>query len=342
MYFCSLFEYPYSMKYEELLEQLKNGKFAPVYLLMGEEPLYIDLLCKFFENNVIPEEDRDFNQVVLFGKDVDASDIIANVKQFPFGTPFRLVLVKEAKDLKNFDALKNYVQNPIPSSILVICYKYGKLRATQTKPYEKHGVVFESVGIKDWNLADWIQKQASSFDLKLSPTAANIVAEHIGNDLSRIYREFEKLQIILPPKSEITPNIIEKYIGISKEYNIFELQDALGSRNISKSYKITANFIQHLKDNPNIKTIMMLFNFYHKMLMYHLLSDKSSDNLAQIYGHIPPTILSKNIQYAQNYSFAQLTNIIAVLREYDVKSKGVDTNCEEGELLKEMIYKILH
>lgn len=330
------------MKYEELLAQLQKGTFAPIYLLMGEEPLYIDLLCKFFENNVIAEADRDFNQVVLFGKDVDASEIIANVKQFPFGSPVRLIIVKEAKDLKNFDALKGYVENPITSSILVICYKYGKLRATQTKAYEKHGVVFESVGVKDWNLADWIQKQAVTFDFKLSPTTATVLAEHIGNDLSRIYREFEKLQIILPPKSEITPDVIEKYIGISKEYNIFELQEALGSKNIPKTYKITANFIQHLKENPNIKTIMMLFNFYHKMLMYHLLPDKSSDNLAQIYGHIPPSILSKNIQYAQNHSFAQLTSIISILREYDVKSKGVDTNCEEGELLKEMIYKILH
>ena len=237
--------------------------------------------------------------------------------------------------------LKAYVENPVSTSILVICYKYGKMKATQYKPYEKKGVVFESVGVKDWNLPDWILKTANAFKFKLDPQTANVLAEHIGNDLSRIFNEFEKLKVILPPGSAITADVVEKYIGISKEYNIFELQDALGSRNVQKTYKIMANFAQHLKENPNIKTILMLYSFYHKMLMYHLSPDKSNEALRSIYGNLPPSIMSKNVRYAQSHTLPQLRNIISILHEYDVKSKGVDSNSEEGELLKEMIFKII-
>lgn len=328
------------IKYEELVAQLKSRQFKPVYLLMGEEPFYIDRICRFFENRVIEEADRDFNQVVLYGKDTSAVEIVANAKEFPFGSQYKLVIVKEAKDLKDIDLLKSYVENPVETSILVICYKYGKLKATQYKAYEKKGVVFESVGIKDWNLPDWVQKTASAFKFKLDAQTANILTEHIGNDLSRIFNEFEKLKVILPPGSSITPDVVEQYIGISKEYNIFELQEALGSHNVQKTYKIIHNFSQHLKENPNIKTILMLYNFYHKMLMYHLSPDKSNEALRAIYGNLPPMILSKNVRYAQSHTITQLTYIISVLREYDVKSKGVDSNSEEGELLKEMIYKI--
>lgn len=328
------------IKYEELVAQLKSRQFKPVYLLMGEEPFYIDRICRFFENKVIDEANRDFNQVVLYGKDTSAAEIVANAKEFPFGSQYKLVVVKEAKDLKDIDLLKSYVENPAESSILVICYKYGKLKATQYKAYEKKGVVFESVGIKDWNLPEWVQKTASAFKFQLDAQTANILTEHIGNDLSRIFNEFEKLKVILPPGSSITPDVVEQYIGISKEYNIFELQEALGSRNIQKTYKIIQNFTQHLKENPNIKTILMLYNFYHKMLMYHLSPDKSNEALRAIYGNLPPMIMSKNVRYAQSHTIAQLTNIISVLREYDVKSKGVDSNSDEGELLKEMIYKI--
>lgn len=330
------------MKYEELVRQLEKRQFAPVYLLMGNEPFFIDHLCKYLENNVIPTEDRDFNQIILYGKDTDTGEILANAKQFPFGSPYRLVIVKEAQELKSLNLLKSYVQNPSTTTILVICYKYGKLSAAQYKFYEKKGVVFESTTIKDWMLPDWVQKQAATFGFRLSAQAANIITEHIGNNLSRIYREFEKLQIVLPKNSEITPEIIEKYVGISKEYNIFELQEALGERDIRKVYKIMLNFTQHLKENPNIRTITMLYSFYNKMLMYHLAPDTSNETLHTIYGNLPPNILSKNIRYAQNHNVARLTKIIAILREYDAKSKGVETNCDDGALLKEMIYKILN
>lgn len=330
------------IKYEDLVAQLKNRQFAPVYLLMGEEPFYIDHLCKFFENRVIDETDRDFNQVVLFGKDVSAADILSNAKQFPFGSQYRLVIVKEAKEVKDLALLKEYVQRPMTSTILVICHKYGKPHASFSKACDKPGVVFESAAIKDYQVADWVQKQSKTFQFQLSPETANLLVEHIGNDLSRIYTEFEKLRVVLPPHSTISADIVEKYIGISKEYNIFELQEALGSHNIQKAYKITLNFAKHQKENPNIKTIQMLFTFYHKMLQYQLLADKSQENIRKIFGNLPPSIIQRNTGYAMSHSIPQLINIISVLREYDVKAKGVDANLNEEDLIKELIYKIIH
>ncbi len=330
------------IKYDDLVTQLKNRQFAPVYLLMGEEPFFIDRVSKFFENHVLEEANRDFNQVVLFGKDVTAADILANVKQFPFGSQYRLVIVKEAKDVKDLNLLKEYVQRPMTSTILVLCHKYGKPHVSLSKACDKPGVVFESVPKRDYEIPSWVQEQAQKFHFQLSPDTANLLVEHIGNDLSRIYTEFEKLRVVLPPNSTISADIVEKYIGISKEYNIFELQDALGSRNIQKAYKITLNFAKHQKENPNIKTIQMLYTFYHKMLQYQLLPDKSQENTRKIYGNLPPTILQRNCRYAMSHSIPQLTNIISILREYDVKAKGVDTNCSEEDLIKEMIYKIIH
>ena len=332
-----------SVNYSNLVAQIKNKEFAPVYLLHGEEPFFIDRLCKMFEEGILEPEERDFNQVVLYGKDTSVDMVLANAKQFPFGSPYRVVILKEAKELKNIELLDSYAENPSPQTILVVCYKYGKLKAAQAKAYGKHGVVFVSEGVKDWNLAAWIQDLAEqTFNYKLSPQTAAVLSEHIGNDLSRIFTEFQKLQVVLPAGSEITPDIVEKYIGISKEYNIFELQDALGSRNLSKAYNIMLNFTMHLKDNPNIRTISMLYSYYNKMLRYHLLPDKSNDALRTVFGNLPPGIIARNVGIANNHTLPQLTRIISILREYDVKSKGVDANSDEGELLKEMIYKITH
>ena len=332
-----------SVNYSNLVAQIKKKEFAPVYLLHGEEPFFIDRLCKMFEESILEPEERDFNQVVMYGKDTSVDMVLANAKQFPFGSPYRVVILKEAKELKNIELLDSYVESPSPQTILIVCYKYGKLKAAQTKAYGKQGVVFVSEGIKDWNLAAWIQDLASqTFNYKLNPQTAAVLSEHIGNDLSRIFTEFQKLQVVLPAGSEITPDVVEKYIGISKEYNIFELQDALGSRNLSKAYNIMLNFTMHLKDNPNIRTISMLYSYYNKMLRYHLLPDKSNDAIRTVFGNLPPGIIARNVGIANNHSLPQLTKIISILREYDVKSKGVDANSDEGELLKEMIYKITH
>lgn len=328
-----------AVKYEEVLQQIKNKKFAPVYILMGEEPFYIDRLSKLLEESILEPEERDFNQVVLYGKDTDVDTVLANIKQFPLGSPYRVVILKEAKDLKKIDLLTPYLQNPSQQTILVICYKYGKMK---TAKFSKSCVIFESNSVADWNLKGWIQNLAKdSFDFKMSSAAVELLGEHIGNDLSRIYTEFQKLQVILPAGSEITPDIIEKYIGISKEYNIFELQNALGAKDLAKVYKITLNFAMHQKENPNIRTITMLYSFFNKMLMYHLAADKSNDALKELFGS-NPHIMAKNIGVASGFSVPQLIKIISILREYDLKSKGVDADFDSGEQLKEMMFKITH
>ena len=330
-----------SVTFDAIVRQIREKQFAPVYLLHGEEPFFIDRLCKMFEESILEPDERDFNQVVLYGKDTSADMVLANARQFPFGSPYRVVILKEAKELKNIELLDAYVQNPSPQTIFIVCHKYGKLR--NPKAYNAHGVVFVSEGVKDWNLNAWIQNLAEqTFNYRLSPQTAAVLGEHIGNDLSRIYTEFQKLQVVLPANSEITPEIVEKYIGISKEYNIFELQEALGSRNLSKAYNIMLNFTLHPKENPNIKTISMLYTFYHKMLRYHLAPDKSNDALRVIFGTGVPMMISRNIGYANNHSLPQLTKIISILREYDLKCKGVDASNDDAELLKEMIYKITH
>lgn len=332
-----------SARYEDIVAQINQKKFAPVYLLHGEEPFFIDQLCKMFEEGILEPEERDFNQSVLYGRDTDVDMVIANAKQFPFGSPYRVVILKEAKDLKHFESLDAYVQNPSPQTVFIVCYKYGTLKAAQTKAFASHGVVFHSEGVKDWNLNAWIQDLAEqTFHYKLNPQTAAVLGEHIGNDLSRIFTEFQKIQVVLPSGSEITPDIVEKYIGISKEYNIFELQDALGSRNIPKAYSIMLNFTLHQKENPNVKTILMLFNFYNKMIRYHLLPEKNQESMKLLYGTTYNNIIARNVGFANNHSLAQLTRIISILREYDMKCKGVDANNDNAELLKEMIYKITH
>jgi DNA polymerase-3 subunit delta len=307
---------------------------------MGDEPFYIDEISDFIEANAMPEEQRDFNQLLVYGKETDADEVISMAKQFPFGTDKRVVIVKEAKELKNMDRLLKYAEAPAPTAIVVICYKYATLRATQLKAIEKNGVVFHSEKMKDYKLPAWIQSHVGKYKFKIQPQVANLLAENIGVDLSRIDNEFKKLTIFLPPNSEITAEIVEKHIGISKEYNVFELQDALAKRNMDKAYKIVHYFCQNIKQTPNVVTINSLASFYLKMLTYNL-SDKSLEAKNKIFGS-NAYVQKINVENAQNHSVIELQKIIGILREYDAKTKGVESNLPDEELLKELVYKITH
>lgn len=331
------------MTYEELFQKLKKKEFSSLYLLMGDEPFFIDQISDFLEDNVMEEADRDFNQLILYAndKEVDAAQVVAAAREYPFGVSHKLVIVKEAKNLKNIELLKEYAENPSPTTILVVCYKYGKLKAAQYKPFEKNGVLFVSDMVKDNKLPAWVQSQAKSHHFTINPSAASIITEHIGNDLSRIDNEFKKLKLFLSPQSEITPDIIQKHIGISKEYNIFELQNALGERNVAKSNKIALNLALNIKENPVVKIVSLLYPFFFKMLAYHLIPDQSKETLTKIYGNIHPYVQQINISYANRYSVAELRRIISTLREYDMKAKGVDSSASEEALLQELIFKII-
>ena len=328
------------MTYDQLFTHLQKKQFASIYFLMGDEPFYIDEISNYIEENAMPEAQRDFNQMLVYGKETDADEVIAMAKEFPFGTEKRVVIVKEAKELKNMERLVKYAENPSQTAIVVICYKYATLKAAQLKTVEKNGVVFHSEKIKDYKLPEWIQKHAGKYQFKMQPAVANLLAENIGVDLSRLDNEFKKLTIFLPPNSEISADMVEKHIGISKEYNVFELQNALAERKIDKAYKIVHYFCQNIKSTPNVLTINSLASFYLKLLAYNL-SDKTIEAKAKIFGK-NDYVQRINVQYAQNHSVLELQKIIGILREYDAKTKGVESNLPDEELLKELVYKITH
>ena len=340
----------------QLINDLKAGHYAPVYLLTGDENYYIDLISDYFENNIVEESLRGFDQVVLYGNEVTMDDVIANAKQFPMMSPYKLVLVKEAQSVsKDAQSIANasesegwekvaaYLENPLPQTILVFCYRYKKFdkRTKAFKAIDAKGCICEKNRMYDSQLPDWIGTYVNRHDHAITQKGAILIAESIGNDLSKITNELDKVFIAIGPGEDITEETIERYIGISKEYNIFELQNALGSHDVTKTYKIMLNFAKHQKENPNIKTITMLYSYFNKMLLYQMSPDKSGE-VRKIFGNLPPKILENNTRAAMSYTIPQLTNIISVLREYDVKAKGVDTNCTEEDLLKEMIYKIIH
>ncbi|MCQ2286007.1 MAG: DNA polymerase III subunit delta [Bacteroidales bacterium] len=331
------------MTCDEIIDKLKKREFAPVYLLHGAEPFFIDLISNYIEENLLSADEKDMNQNVVYGKDSDGAQVELMARSFPFCSQYRVVMIKEAKDLKDVAKLANYAANPSPTTILVICYKYASAPKGLVDACKKSGVVFASASLREYEWTKFAIKQAESHKLRLAPDAASVLVEFIGNDLSRIDNELKKLRIHLPDdKNEITADIVKNNIGMTKEYNILELQNALGERNEAKVFKITLNFCQNQKDNPNVKTIATLAGFYTKLLAYHFVLDKSTEALKQLFGSTSDFYVNKLVSYAQRYAPAELKKNISVLREYDLKAKGLDFVASQEDLLKEMMYKLLH
>ncbi|MDR3046418.1 MAG: DNA polymerase III subunit delta [Bacteroidales bacterium] len=330
-----------ALSFTDIMKSLQKKEYKPLYLLMGDEPFFIDLISNYLEENLMPEADRDFNQVVLYGndKEVDVSQIIALCKEYPFTTPYRLIIVKEAKHLKNIKALADYAQKPSLTSILVICHKYGKVDARYLKPFEQNGVKFLSEQKKEYEMDKWVKSAAEQYHFTIGDLEAKTIAENIGIDLSRIDNEFKKLHLFLPSGSAITSDIIEKYIGISKEYNLFELKNAIAERNVTKSNKIAMNMAANIKNHSIVPIIANLNIFFQQILAYQLSTNKSSDTIASIFG-ANAYIQKINIGYASRYSLPSIIRIIALLREYDMKSKGVNSVAPEEVLLQELVCKI--
>lgn len=329
--------------FNDVMSHLQKREFAPVYLLCGEEPLYIDRIADYIEENVMDEADRDFNQVMYYAKDTQPADVIASAKQYPFGVDHRVVIVKEAQDWPSLEPFHSYIESPSPATILVICYKYSKLKAADSKAFEKHATVVESKKVPDYKLSDWVSTCAAEHGFTIDPRGAALISEHIGNDLSRINNEFLKLKLVLPEGSAITPDVIEKYIGINKQYNAYELRDALVSRDEAKAYRIVNAFCQNLKTNPLLVTVANLFYYYNSLLLYLLSPDKSMMAQKAIFGYNKTDgQLKRESVIANNYSQASLIKIISVLREFDARSKGIDNEASEEDLYKEMVYRILH
>jgi len=332
-------------KVREIVSEIKKGNPKPIYFLMGEEPYYIDAISNYIEKNVLSEEEKGFNQVVLYGRDVSVSDIVDNAKRYPMMAEKQVIIVKEAQDLsRTIDQLEAYANQPQPTTILVICYKYKKLdkRKKIYKSIAKNGVIFESKKLYDNQVPDWIRKVLAGKKYTISPKASQMLVEFLGTDLGKINNELEKLQLVIPKGSEITPKHIEDNIGISKDYNNFELRSAIGERNVLKANSIVHYFAQNPKDNPTVVTVSLLYNFFAQLLQYHAAPDKSKFAIAKVLGINPYFVKDYQIA-AQKYPMKKVSQVISLLRESDLKSKGVGAvNISQGDLLKELVFKIMH
>ncbi|MEP2238596.1 MAG: DNA polymerase III subunit delta [Maribacter sp.] len=327
-----------------MVNAIKKGQISPIYFLYGEEAYFIDKISDFISANVLTEEEKGFNQMVLYGRDVSIEDIVGNAKRYPMMAERQVVIVKEAQHLsRTIENLCSYAENPQQSTVLVICYKYKKLdkRKKLHKIIKKNGVVFESKKLYENQVSDWLRKHLVSRGYTISHKAALLLVEYLGTDLGKISKELDKLKLVLPKQTEINPQHIEEHIGISKDYNNFELKRAIGDRDIVKATKIINYFAQNPKDNPFILTITLLHSFFTQLLQYHGLTDHSPKNVASAL-RINPYFVKEIQTAARNYPMKKVSGIISSLREMDLKGKGVGaTPMKEADLLKELLYKIV-
>lgn len=324
----------------KIVNDIKGGHIKPIYFLMGEEPYYIDKLSDYIEQNVLTEDEKGFNQTVLYGRDVSIEDIISASKRYPMMAERQVIIVKEAQDLtKTIDKLESYAENPMPSTVLVICYKYKTLdkRKKVTKLLDKHGLVYESKKLYENQVGEWIKRVLQGKNYTIEPKAAAMLVEFLGTDLGKINNELEKLQIILPKGTMISATHIEENIGFSKDYNVFELRKAIGDRNQLKAYQIAQYFADNPKDNPMVVTTSLVFGFFVNLLRYHGLKDKNPKNVAAVL-KVNPYFLKDYDIALRNYPMKKVSAIVAKLRDIDVKSKGVGANnLPNHDLLKEML-----
>lgn len=339
------------MTVEQILADIKQRKFKPIYFLHGEESYYIDLISDALEKEVLSEAEKGFNQTILYGKEADMLSIISTAKRYPMMSDYQLVIIKEAQNIKfgksetKEDPFASYVENPLKSTVLVFCHKYGSLdkRLKIAKSIEKHGVLFESKKLYDNQISEWATKYIESKGYKIEAKAAAMIAEYLGNDLGKVANEIEKVLINTTDRKNIVLDDIEKNIGISKEFNTFEFNSAIVKRDVLKANRIVDYFAANKKENPMVLIIGNLNSYFSKLFTYHYLSDKSKSNVAKEL-KINPFFVSEYELAARNFNFDKTCQVINLLREYDLKSKGVDStgNTEEGELLKELVWKILH
>lgn len=332
------------MEYNKIIQDLKNKIYHPVYILHGEETYFIDGISDYIEDKVLDETQKEFDQLVVYGKDINIRTLMSSLRQYPSLGHYYVVIVKEAQDIKEIELLEEYLSNPVKSTILVVCYKYKKLDKRR-KFYQlarSKGVVFESKPVYDSKVPAWIIQFLKDKGYGINQKSAYLLNEYLGNNLSKITNEINKMLINLPANHTIDENDIERNIGISKDYNIFELQDALGERNTLKVHKIINYFNANQKDHPAVMVVAMLYNYFNKLFLFHFLDDKSNQGVAAKLG-IPPFFAPKYKKAAANYPTKKLSAVMHELRVYDLKTKGLDNaSTGKGELLRELIFKIMH
>lgn len=325
---------------KRIVTAIKAREIKPVYFLMGDEPYYIDKIANFISSNVLREEEKGFNQMVVYGKDTSLDEIISHAKRFPMMADYQVVIVKEAQHLsRTIEQLSSYVDNPQSTTVLVFCYKYKKLdkRKKLYKSVSKNGVLFESKKLYENQVAEWIRRVLSGKGYGISPKSSAMLVEYLGTDLSRIDNELQKLYLSIQKGQEITPELIEKHIGISKDYNNFELKKAIAEHNLTKASRIVRYFSQNPKDNPFVVTITLLHTFFSQLLQYHGLNDKSPKSISQNLG-VNPYFVGEYQTAAKNYPMKRVSQIISGLRELDLKGKGLGAqNITQDDLLKELL-----
>ena len=327
-----------------IVSEISKGNIKPIYFLMGEEPYYIDKISEFIETNVLDEAEKGFNQSVLYGRDVTIEEIISAAKRYPMMAEKQVIIVKEAQDLsRTIEKLTAYATNPQMSTVLVINYKFKKLdrRKALYKAVDKIGLVYESKRLYENQVSDWIRRVLSGKNYQIELKAAHMLVDFLGTDLSKINNELQKLITILPNNTTITPKDIEENIGISKDFNNFELRKAVGEKNVAKVNQIIEYFSQNPKSNPIVMTISLLNGFFTQLLVYHGLKNKSRDHIANALG-IRAFFVKDYITAANNYPMRKVAQIVSLLRNADMKSKGVGASHSQRDILKELLFKILH
>ena len=332
------------MTYDQILSDIHKKNFAPIYFLTGEEPYFIDMISDTIENEALDETDRAFNQIVLYGRDVDVETIANHARSFPMMGERMVVIVKEAQDVKNLEEFEKYLDTIPETTLLVFAYKYKKFdkRKTLAKKIDKKGVWFESKKLYDNNIPGWIQNYLKGEGYSITPKATQMLADFLGTDLHKIANELKKLIIALPKKKSIDDADVERNIGISKDYNVFELQNAIGSRDVLKANRIVNYFGDNGKDNPLLVTAITLYGYFSKLIKLHSTQDKSQGNLASVLG-VNPFFVKDYLAAARNYPPATCIRCISILREFDMKSKGYESgDVSEKDLYREMIFKLMH
>lgn len=331
------------MTYEQILSEIKNKIYHPVYFLMGEEPYFIDSISDAIESTVLDEADKAFNQVVFYGKDVNVHDIVTQARNFPMMGNYLVIIVKEAQDVGNIETMESFLEMIPKTTILVLNYKYKKLdkRTKFAKTLAKNHVLFESKKVYDSDMPRWIVKYLEDRGYKIQQKACQMLADFLGNDLQKVRNELEKLMVAVPQKKEINDDDVEYNIGISKDFNIFELQKAISRGDFPKAVQIINYFGDNTKENPLIATVIMLYSYYCKVLKLHYATDKSRDGIASVIG-VNRFFADDYLEATRRYNIKKCVDNIAVLREFDLKSKGYNIgDVNQKDLYREMIYKLM-
>lgn len=336
------------MSSDEILRDVKAKRFSPVYFLHGEEPFFIDQVADAVETNALPEAERGFNQTILYGKDMDHITLLDYLRRYPMMSERQVVILREAQEMKSLTELTAYMDNPMPTTVFVVCHKHKKVdsRTKFGKAIQgKNVVLLESKKLYDNQIADWIVQFCKSHKMQIESPAAALMAEYLGADLSRIANELEKLTLNLPAGTQVNVGHVQEYVGISKDYNVFELQKALAMRDLAKMARIEQYFAANIRKNPLIVTISSLYAYFSKVYMLHSLKGSPDGEILKALDLRSDWFLKEYRIATNNYSPSQTVAIISLLKEYDLRSKGVNndnTSNGEEELMKELFWRILH